>query len=191
MPRRFVWFVVSTILVLVVAPSAHAVIMALLPLQQVIRDSQFIVFAKVERMYPDKPAMLLTVEEDLKGKLPFRKLPVHLKGGPEAEKLNHVPQLLKRLEDGLPMVLHLEVKNNKLIALAYTNGTWMQFVGDKTGESTSVWSLTQGEPYLRRTFKGSTDELRTTLVEVLAGKKRAPQIDEKVTPGFGPEVGSK
>src|SRR5262245_26518198 len=112
------------------------------------------------RVALEKPAMLLIVDEDLKGKLPFRKLPVHLNGDTEADKLNHVPQLLKRLGNDLPLVLFVEEKDKKLTALAYTNGTWMQFVGDKTGTDTVIFSLTHGEPYLRRTFKGTTVELK-------------------------------
>ena len=179
----------SSLFIMVIAtPALVAVITALLPLQDVIRSSQYIVLAKVEKLHSDKPAMVLSVEEDLKGKIPFRKLPVHLKGDSEAEKLKHVPQLLKRLADDLPIVLFVEDKAKKLTALAYTNGTWMQLVGDKTGPDTAVWSLTHGEPYLRRTYKGPTDDLKQTVIDVLAGKKRAPAIDNKETPGFGPEV---
>lgn len=179
-------FVLLTFMIM--TPVVFAVIMTLLPLQSIIRSSQYIIVAKVDKLYADKPAMLLKVEEDLKGKLPFRKLPVHLKGDTEADKLNHVPQLRKRLANDLPLVLFIEEKDKKLTALAYTNGTWMQFVGDKTAADTAVFSLTHGEPYLRRTFKGTTADLKTTLVEVLAGKKRAPEIDKKESPGFGPEV---
>lgn len=178
----------------ITAPAAWAVIMVLLPLQDVVRTSQYIVVAKVEKFYPEKPAMLLHVDEDLKGKTPFRKLGVHLKGDSEAEKAMHVPQLLKRLGPDLPLILFVEDKknksDNKLMALAYTNGTWMQLVGDRSGD-TVVWSLTHGEPYLRRTFKGTTAELRTTLIDVLAGKKRPPAIDKKTEPGFGPELNAK
>jgi hypothetical protein len=182
----------ATAALMICAPAAFAVIIALLPLQTVIRSSQYIVVAKVEKFYPDKPAMLLSVEEDLKGKLPMRKLPVFLKGDSEAEKLKHVPQLLKRIAPDLPIILFIEDKMDKndpkMMALAYTNGTWMQFVGDRTAADSAVWSLTHGEPYLRRTFKGPTDELKKTLVDVLAGKKAAPALDKKEAPGFGPEV---
>ncbi len=180
--------------VMTCTPTALALIKVLLPLQRMIRDSQYIVVAKVERFYPDKPAMLLHVEEDLKGKMPARKFPVHLKGDKDAEKLQHVPQLLKRLGPDLPIILFIEAKMDKndpkMTALAYTNGTWMQLVGDRTGADSAVWSLTHGEPYLRRTYKGPTDELRKTLVDVLAGKKAAPPLDKKEPPGFGPEVRS-
>jgi hypothetical protein len=181
----------SISLALIAAPALLAVITALLPLQDVVRGSQYIVYAKVEKLYPDKPAMVLTVTEDLKGKIPFRKLPVQLKGDSEAEKLKHVPQLLKRLADDLPIMVFVEEKPKKLTALAYTNGTWMQFVGDKTEADAAVWSLTHGEPYLRRTYKGSTSDLRQTIIDVLAGKKRAPAIDNQEAPGFGPEISAK
>lgn len=178
-------------ILLLATTAVSALIAELLPLQNIIRSSRYIVVAKVDKLYAEKPAMMLTVEEDLKGKLPFRKLPVHLKGDSEAQKLGHVPQLLKRLADDLPIVLFIEEKDSKLTALAFTNGTWMQLVGDKTGADTAVWSLTHGEPYLRRTFQGTTAEMKSLLMDVLAGKKRAPKIDDKASPGFGPEVAGK
>jgi hypothetical protein len=173
-------------------PALFAVIGSPMPMQKIIRDSQYIIVAKVEKVFPDKPAMMLTVEEDLKGKYGHRKLPVWLKGDQEAKELGHIPQLMKRLTADLPIILFLEEKldknEKKLSALAYSNGTWMHFIGDRTGADTVVWSLTHGEPYLRRTYKGPTEELKKVLVDVLASKKRAPDIDPKESPGFGPEV---
>ncbi len=170
------------------AASVLAVITAELPLQRINKESQYIVAVKIEKLYADKPAMVLAPEQDLKGKLPYRKLPVLLKGDSEAEKLKHVPQLLKRLADDLPLVLFIEEKGKKLTALAYTNGTWMQFVGDKTGDDSAVLSLTHGEPYLSRTYHGPTSELKKLVEDALAGKKAWPKVDGKQPPGFGPEI---
>jgi hypothetical protein len=162
-----------------------------LELKKVLAESQYIVLAKVDQMYPDKPAMILTVGEDLKGKSPFRRLPTNLKGDAEAEKLKHVPQLLSRLGPDLPLVLFINhSEKNKYISFAYTNGTWFQMVGVKSGDNV-VWNLTHGEPYLRRTFKGTTDEMKQTVQDVLKGKKRPPAFNEKEAPGFGPELKQK
>jgi hypothetical protein len=174
--------------VFVAVPAAYGVITVLLPLRDVVQQANFICVAKVGQFLPDKPAMVLTIHDDLRGKSPFRKMPVLLQGNDEAKKLNHVPQLLKRLAPDLPLVMFITDRKEQLLALVYTNGTWMQLVGKRTGDSTAVWSLTHGEPYLRRTFSGTTAELTQTLKDALAGKKRLPDINEQETPGFGPEV---
>jgi len=187
--RRCLLAVLSLLLT---SPLAFAVITALTPLRTFVVDAEFICIAKIEAIYADKPAMMLTAVEDLKGKLPFRKFPVHLKGDEEAQKLKQVPELRKRLAPGLPIVLFVNrPQEAKLTVFAYTNGTWMQWVGDMTGPDAAVLSLTHGEPYLRRTFKGTTAEMRQTLVDGLAGKKRLPNYNENEPPGFGPEVGAR
>src|SRR5690242_10738202 len=92
---------------------ADAVIMEKLELKKVLADSQYIVLAKVDQLYPEKPAMILTLSEDLKGKSPFARLPTNLKGDKEAEQHKHVPQLLRRLAPDLPLVLFIH-HNDKL-----------------------------------------------------------------------------
>ena len=96
---------VAALMLLVVAPAGHGLITELLPLRKVVQSANYICVAKVEQFFPDKPAMVLTVQEDLRGKNPFRKMPVVLQGNDEAKKLKHVPQLLKRLAPDLPLVL--------------------------------------------------------------------------------------
>ncbi|HWG43059.1 MAG TPA: PQQ-binding-like beta-propeller repeat protein, partial [Gemmataceae bacterium] len=74
-------------------------------------------------------------------------------------------------------------------AFAYTNGTWFQMVGVEA-DGMVRWSFTHGEPYLRKTFKGSTADLKQIVVDSLADKKKPPEPDTKEKPGFGPEVES-
>src|SRR4051794_35612347 len=121
------------IMMLLFVGSAHAVIIEKVELKKVLADSNFILLAKVDQFYEDKPAMILTVEEDLKGKPPFKRLPINLKGDKEAEKLKHVPQLLKRLGPGLPVVLFVNYnpQSKSYVSFGYTNGTWFQMVGQK------------------------------------------------------------
>src|SRR5579883_1625570 len=166
---------------------AQALYTALTPLQKILQQSTFIVTAKIESVDADKPAMVLVVQENLKGSMPVRKLAVLLKGDAEAEKKDHVSQVLKRIAPKLPLVLFLLHKDKKYTALAYTNGTWFQMIGiESDGEV--KWSFTHGEPYLRKTFKGSTSELKQTVVDGLSGKKAPPKPDAKEKPGFGPDA---
>jgi hypothetical protein len=163
---------------------AFAVIQVLLPLKSVLDDSQSIMVAKVERLDADKPTMVLTVSESLKGGTPFPRLPVNLTG----DKERHTPRLLKRIAVGTPIVLFVKKESEgKYMALGFTDGTWLQLLGQTDGGQTR-WAFTHCETYLRRTYKGTTSELKTLVTDVLAGKRKAPPPDPKERPGFGPEL---
>ncbi|HZZ74214.1 MAG TPA: hypothetical protein VFE24_18405 [Pirellulales bacterium] len=164
-------------------PPVMALIERVTPLSSVIKDSDYIVTAKVERLAPDKPGMVLAVIDDLQGKAPFRRLAVNLTGDKEKDS----PKLLERLATDLPVVLFVTELNKKLLGLGYSNGTWFQIVGEPEGDNFR-WSFTHCEPFLRRTFKGPTAEMATLVRDILAGKKKAPPVDTKELPGLGPKV---
>jgi hypothetical protein len=177
-------------LMLTVTP-AQGVITRLTPLRDVLEQAHFILVVKVDALDADKPAVVLAADVDLKGKAPFRRLPVNLTGDSEAVKHKQTPQLLKRLAPGQPLLLFVNQGEDKksFIALAYTNGTWFQLTGTPGDEPSTVrWAFTHLEPYLRRTYKGTTAELKQVVLDVLAGKKEPPQPDSKEKPGLGPEV---
>jgi outer membrane protein assembly factor BamB len=171
------------------AGPAQALITRLTPLKDVVEESQFILTVKVESVDADKPAMVLTVDEQLKGKVPFKKLAVHLKGDAEAIKGKQTPDLVKRVAPKLPLVLFVSQRDTTFIGFACTNGTWFQMTGIKDDDSDMVrWSFTHLEPYLRRTFKGTTAQLQKAVSDYLNDKKPLPEVDPKEKPGLGPEV---
>jgi outer membrane protein assembly factor BamB len=190
---RHGWLLVAGACVLTFVASAFAIIQALLPLEAILGDSEFVLTTRVEKIDADQALVVLTVQEDLKGKAPFRRLAVSFKGDAEAKKLDHVSQLLKRLAPDLPVMLFLmEQRGKARVVFAYTNGTWFQVLGQQTGAPDQVaWSLTHGEPFLRRTFKGTTAEMRQLVIDGLAGKGKLPAVNKKEEPGFGPEIGAK
>ena len=175
--------------VLTLAMPAQAVITRKLPLNEVVEGSEFILTVKVEAVDPDRPGLVLVVDEHLKGKFPINKLAVNLKGDDEAAKAKQTPDLLKRVAPKLPIVLFASLRDSKYVAFAYTNGTWFQMTGVKDDDSDNVrWSFTHLEPYLRRTYKGTTAELQKALGDYLNDKKALPDTDPKEKPGLGPEV---
>jgi outer membrane protein assembly factor BamB len=179
----------SVVCLSLLAPAAHAVIKALTPLRAFLSDSQFIVIAKVEKLLPDRPGMVLTVAHDLKGKAPFRKLAVNLRGDTEAQKQKESEQLFKRLAPDLPVVLFVNHRGKRFTSFAFSNGTWFQVMGQKTEDSVA-WSFTHLEPYLRRTFKGTTAEQVEIIRGSLSGKVKPPEPNPKEPPGLGPEYKS-
>jgi outer membrane protein assembly factor BamB len=182
----------AALLLLVGAGIAHAVITALTPLDSVLKDAKYICMATVETVDGTKPAAVFVVDDDLKGKFPVRRLLINMTGDAEAKKGDHTAQILKRLAPKLPVVLFATEIDKKYVLFAYTNGTWFQLAGDKPAEGDKgVFAFTHGEPFLRRTFKGTTDEMKKVLVDGLAGKGKLPKVDPKEPPGFGPEVEEK
>jgi hypothetical protein len=183
MPRAIGVFV-CVVAGLFAAP-ALALIQVLLPLETLIqKEADYIMLAEVDQVDPARPAAVIVTRQTLKGKPPFERIPVNLKG----DELKHTPQLLKRIAPKLPLVLFVgKQPGDKYMMLAYTDGTWFQAVGDTDGERVR-WGFTHCEIYLRRTFKGSTAELQQVVSDALSGKKRPPRPDAKVPPGFGPEL---
>jgi outer membrane protein assembly factor BamB len=194
MNRRTIWLgsFLLTVAFFVLATPADAVITRKTPLSDIISYSTFIFTAKIETVDPDKPGMVLTPDEHIKGKFPFQRLPINLTGDMEADKLKHRPMLLKRVAPKLPVVVFITQKDKDYVAFIYTNGTWIHMTGDKPdGAEVVRWSFTHIEPYLRRTYKGTTEEMKQTVTDAVSGKKKPPDTNDKEEPGVGPEVEEK
>ena len=127
--------------------------------------------------------MVLTFDRNMKGaRTPaFTEVSVNLTGDAQGERERE--QLLKRLAKDLPLVVFASQRGKSLIAFGYSDGTWFQMTGDG-----NRWRFTHCEPYLRRTFKGTTAELVQVIEDGLAHRKEPPPPDPKAEPGLGPEV---
>src|SRR6516162_6423940 len=72
--RRLAWAGGLFLGFVLLAAPAYGVITALTPLSATLKESNFIVVAKVDALDADKLTMVLTVDESLKGKAPFKRL---------------------------------------------------------------------------------------------------------------------
>lgn len=172
----------------------HAVITAKTPLTVIEGDALYIFVGKVEKYFPERPAMMVKVVEDIKGRAPFRQIPINCKVADEkAFRENQIAPLLKRFGQDAEIIFFVNRLRGKThITFAYTNGTWFQVFGTRTGEKDEVvFALRSAEPYFRKSFKGTNDELLKLLKDHAAGKAKLPAIDDKVEPGFGPEYKAK
>ena len=179
---RFGLVILATLAVVAARP-AWAVVEVLTPLAKFIEDADEIVVARVQKLLPERPAAILKVDADLKGKSAHRELAVNLKG----KKAEQSQQLVDRLSEELPLILFVTHLPNQDLAYCYTNGTWFQIIGHRDGQQIR-WAFTDLEIYLPRTFNGSTDELRSTLADAIAGKRKPPAANPKVKPGIGAAI---
>jgi outer membrane protein assembly factor BamB len=172
--------------------NAQALVTRLTPLKEVLGAEELIFIVRVERLDSDKCTASFQVTEQLKGNSLFRSLVVSLKGDRLAEKEGQAGKLLKRLSVDLPLLVFSSKRGQRQIAFAYANGSWFQIIGMPGGDPAQLkWTFTHFEPYLRRTFKGTTTELEQIVREGLAGKKDPPPADPNAEPGLGPEVKPK
>lgn len=167
---------------------ALALIETPLPMSRMLTDSECIALAKVARINEAQTIAVIEVQKTLKGKLPAQRFSIDL----VSEKPDATPQLLARIAVDTPVVLFLteithKNKPSNFTCLTFTNGTWSQINGEKTDNGIR-WKFLHHEIYLRRTFKGTTEELQKVVVDVLAGKAKAPPLDNKEKPGLGPEL---
>jgi hypothetical protein len=172
------------------------------PMKTVIAEAQFIAESKVLELEAEKKRLVIEVSKDLKGKLPFRRLNVNLASPKvdDPEKKGDDPdKLIRRLRQGLPVVLFALRKEKDYSFLGFSEGTWFSMSSRSSpppqadGESQSpppaaVCAFGACEVYLRRTFAGSTKELLALLPDVLARKREPPPWNEKEPPGLGPEL---
>jgi hypothetical protein len=174
----------ASALVFASAATGWAFIQNLFPLQEFIDDSDYLFTATIEKVDPEKPSAVLVVKDHMKGNAPFQRIPINLTG----DKQKHTPQLLKRIAADLPLVVGVKKQpDGKFMMLAFTDGTWFQVLGQTTDGQTR-WAFTHCEIYLRRTYSGSTDDLKKTIADVLAGKAKAPPPNPKEPAGFGPAI---
>lgn len=177
---------------LLLAPSAPAVILKLTPLKEVLEGEQLIFVATTDSVAPEKPGVVFKFEEKLKGDVPFDRLAVNLTGDAEAKKDGHTKVLLDRLAAGRKLVVFASKKGKRYNAMAFVEGTWFSMQGTLDDDGKTVrWALLHAEPYLRRTFKGSTAELKKVVADGLARKAEPPGVNPKEPPGFGPPVEKK
>ena len=184
---------------LLLAIPASAYIQTEISMKQVLAQTQFIFTAKVESFDAQKRTAVFSVDEHLKGKVPFQKLHMALAADKEtAREYNKPSYLLKRLSAKQTVVFFADaregafapIRRGNMVLFLYANGTWVQFAGvtEDKGQTDLPIAFHHFEPYLRRTFKGPTVEMRQVIIDGLSGNKAPPPYDPKEPGGFGPEL---
>ncbi|MBN9122749.1 MAG: PQQ-binding-like beta-propeller repeat protein [Planctomycetes bacterium] len=181
---------------LISATTAHAVITKLTPLAEVLASDHFIFVAKVDKLDPgnkDRPTAVFTLDKKLKGEPPFDRIPVNMTGDDEAKKAGDTKTIFERLDASRQLVFFVRKVDKKVFnAKVFVEGSWFSVIGTLDDDGKTVrWAFMHGEPFLRRTFKGTSAEMVKTVEDALAKKAKPPEPDEKEKPGYGPPVEKK
>ena len=171
----------ASLLLVGVGAAALAVFAKPTPLKSIVADSGHIAVARIESVDPSRPSMKLVLIEDVVGAVAERDIPVLLEGSPNGKPLPSSPHdVTDRVKAGMQAIVFF-VEGSNPFALIYVEGSWYRIsrnAGDK------AWKYLYPEIYLRRTFKGTTAEMKQAVLDVKDGKANPP-YDANEKPGLG------
>src|SRR6266545_466420 len=174
---------------------AQAVITKLTPLAEVLESDQYIFVAKADRLDPDnkeRPSAVFTVEKKLKGEPPFDRIPMNMAGDDEGKKAGDTRTIFDRLDTSRQLVFFIRKQGKIYNAKVFVEGSWFSAYGTLDNDGKTIrWAFLHGEPFLRRTFKGTSAEMIKTVEDSIAKKAKPPEPDEKAKEGYGPVVEKK
>ncbi len=186
---------ITGVILLSTGAIAQAVITKLTPLAEVLESEQYIFTAKVEKLDPDnpeRPTAIFRRDKNLKGEAPFERIPVNMTGDAEAKKAGDTKAMFDRLDESRTLIFFVRKQGRLYNAKVFVEGTWFSIYGTTDADGNTIrWAFLHGEPYLRRTFKGTSAEMIQILHDCLAKKAKPPEPDEKEKPGYGPVVEKK
>jgi outer membrane protein assembly factor BamB len=190
---RGVPFAVLTILL--AATATQAAITKLTPLAEVLESDQYIFVAKAEKLDPgnkDRPTATFKLDKKLKGSPPFERIPVNMTGDDEGKKAGDTKTIFERLDTSRELVFFVRKQGTIFNAKVFVEGSWFSIYGTLDSDGKTIrWALLHGEPFLRRTFKGTSAELVKTIEDAVAKKAKPPEPNEKEKPGYGPVIEKK
>lgn len=159
---------------------AGAYIEALMPLQQVLNESEVIAEGTIEKVDPKNRTAVVKVSKSLKGKCTYEQIRMTFGGG----QVWHPDAIQKHLVVGAPAIIFYNAGRQ---AEMYLNRFFFQLYGDAGAPPEKAWwSFTHIEIRMNRTFNGTVAELSETVQKALAGKSNPPAPSQKLPP-IGPE----
>jgi hypothetical protein len=180
-PRSYLVFLFGLGMLWSAPLPALAVIERPLPLKSVIADADHIAFGSITAIDASGAFVMVNLADHLKGKLAEGDMKLMLRGSAEGKPAD----FLDRVKVGQAVMLFVTELGDRHQALAYTEGSWFQVIGELPERS---WHLTHGEPYLRRTYKETTASLKQVVADAIAGKTEPPGYNKDEAPGLGPVV---
>lgn len=154
-----------------------AIVARAYPLEDVISGADTIVECRVAVGGVKAETARLERVAGLKGEPVWNSIAVRLPGGDDGKQ---VPILGDRLKAGRTVLLFRKAKR---FTLGYVEGTWFRLA--EPAQAGNPWQFVHLEPFLRRTFRGTSAEMGSVIRSVLAGKAKAPAPDPAAKPGYG------
>ena len=137
--------------------------------RQILDACTNIVFGKVEKVNTKRQTAVIAVEENVKGTSNLTQIKMNF--GVGQRRPESTPEkMVALLEVGKPIIVFYEHRQ-AINSLGYVSGKWFQ---TRSSAPEGWWNFTHLDPYMARTFRGTTKEFQKVVRKVLAGEEWTP-----------------
>lgn len=178
--------VASLLIVAVAATPSPAVIQRTVSLKSVLDAEGWISVARIDKIEAQRAELI--IRRNLKGTSDRQRVTLDMTGDAVAQEAGQPKQLAERLTPGIDVILFGSIRAGRTSIVGYSNGTWFRMSADAKAGTATAATFTHFEPYLRRTFRGTTSELQETIIDCLSGVREPPAPDAQMPPGIGPPL---
>ncbi|MDA1087573.1 MAG: FG-GAP-like repeat-containing protein [Verrucomicrobia bacterium] len=165
--------VVGVLCLVGLAPSADGVIRVLYTLESVMDQSTVIVEGEIVAVDVAKQTAVAKLTHSVKGETKFAQIKMNFAVGQEW----YPEAIMTVLEEGKPILFfYADYPDQRfdLGCLAHVNGIWFQIFAAPGHEEKQWWTFTHLEPWMNRTYRGTTPEFIRLVREVIAGTREPP-----------------
>lgn len=139
-------------------------------IHEVLEACTNIAFGKIKSVEAKRLRSVVAVEEDAKGESKVDEIKMNFATG-QYRRGSSPPKMVKMLKVGMPIIVFYQKNQWGVQSLSYIDGMWFQTYGPGDGSPDGWWGFTHTDPYMLRTFDGSTLEFQRIIKAILAGEK--------------------
>ena len=149
--------------------NTHAFIERTYTVSQILDACTNIVYGKVKSVNTTRQTAIIEVEENVKGTSNLPQIKMNF--GVGQRRPESTPEkMVALLEVGKPIIVFYE-QQQAINSLGYVSGKWFQ---TRSSAPEGWWGFTHLDPYMARTFRGTTKEFQKVVRKVLAGEEWTP-----------------
>ena len=149
--------------------NTHAFIERTYTVSEILDACTNIVYGKVKSVDTTRLTAIIEVEENVKGQSNLTLIKMNF--GIGQRRPESTPEkMVKLLEVGKPIIVFYE-QQQAINSLGYVSGKWFQ---TRSNAPEGWWGFTHLDPYMARTFRGTTKEFQKVVRKVLAGEEWIP-----------------
>lgn len=140
-------------------------------IDEVVEASTHILFGRIGTVDKTKQRIIVLAERGVKGKSEFQQINVNVAVGDVRAGQSTPEILLQKVKADQPAIVFYEDQAGRLAGLVYTENTWFQIFGSRSGDPNKIWwNFSHIEVYMHRTYQGDSRKFQQIVEAAVSGK---------------------